>query len=218
MNTSRFVSVAIAALVAASLSASASTIHVPGSEPTIQAGIDAASAGDTVLVACGTYYEHDIVMNSGIRLTSETGTPDCVTIDAQQLGRVFYCDDVDATASLVGFTIVGGLVGHDPGGGMYCLSSSLMLTNCAFQGNQTTIGGGGMFCGMSSSPMLTDCTFSDNHAETGGGMYCSSSSPTLTNCTFEGNQATTPGAGGGGMACSNSSPSLTGCTFVGNLV
>ena len=44
----------------------AATIHVPSQESTIQAGIDAASVGDSVLVSCGTYFEYDIDVKLGV--------------------------------------------------------------------------------------------------------------------------------------------------------
>jgi hypothetical protein len=47
------VTLAIGLAIAAT--ASAALIHVPGTAPTIQEGLSMASAGDTVLVAPGTY-------------------------------------------------------------------------------------------------------------------------------------------------------------------
>ena len=119
----------IALVLAAVLSSYAVTIHVPAEQLTIQAGINSASAGDTVLVACDTYYEHDIIMKSGVCLTSETGAADCVTIDAEQQGRLIYCLDVDDETSIVGFTLTNGVVStgaalaDSVGGGIYCENS-----------------------------------------------------------------------------------------------
>lgn len=200
--------------------ASAATIHVPGDQPTIQAGIDAASYGDTVLVACGTYYEHDVVMKSGICLMSETGLADCVMIDAQQVSRVMYCENLDETTIIEGFTLANGeQEALSQGAGIGCFYSSPSLVRCTFLGNAGTLGGG-MYC-VYSSPTLADCTFLDNEANSwGGGMYCVHSSPTLTNCTFSENAAVAGYAfvgQGGGMFCSGSSPTLTNCTFSENV-
>jgi hypothetical protein len=42
--------------------------HVPADYPTIQSGVGAANAGDTVLVAAGFYSENVVVSRSGVRL------------------------------------------------------------------------------------------------------------------------------------------------------
>lgn len=54
LSFTRLALLAVLALATAT-SALATTIRVPADQPTIQAGIDAAGVGDTVLVASGSY-------------------------------------------------------------------------------------------------------------------------------------------------------------------
>lgn len=213
------ISAAVAVLITAAFTTDtvASTIRVPGDAGTIQAGITQASYGDTVLVACGTYYEHDINMKNGVRLLSETGLPECVTIDAQQQGRVLYCRFTGSATRIEGFTITGGNVPYDPaegnGGGMYFIdNASARVVNCVITGNYADWDGGGVCCHTNASPSFVDCTITGNEAGNGGsGLRCTeNSSPTLTNCTVSDNSGT-------GIWSSNfASPELVGCTVSGN--
>jgi hypothetical protein len=188
-----------------------------GDAPTIRAGIDSAVAGDTVLVACGTYYERNIIMKSGVALVSESGEADCVTIDAEYLNRVFTCGDCDLPTLIKGFTITRGMpyLGNPglAGGMLVGRGLDLVIENCEFLNNWTHHGAG-VYCVM-ASPTFVNCIFRDNYGVTeGGGLFCDDASPQLENCVFLDNRA----GRGGGMYCTVcAAPVLTNCTFYGNL-
>jgi parallel beta-helix repeat protein len=81
------------------------TIHVPGDAATIQAGINATSDGDTVLVAPGTYVEIIDFKGKAITVTS-SGGPTNTTIDGGQKGIVVNFATNETRASVInGFTI-----------------------------------------------------------------------------------------------------------------
>jgi hypothetical protein len=184
---------------------SATTWNVPAQAPTIQAGIDSAGASDTVVVACGTYTWTGegtgdgnglIHMKSGIHLTSETGEYDCVTIDAEGLGRVMYFDEVNNTATVEGFTLKGGGGTISRGCGAYLYRSSPTIRNCHITDNHLTEwsgSGAGIALWEYCDPVITGCVFSGNTTITpgssGGGIYMYyQCDPIITNCTFYGNE------------------------------
>ncbi|GJM44053.1 MAG: hypothetical protein DHS20C21_08950 [Gemmatimonadota bacterium] len=180
---------------------------------TIQAGLALAADGDSVVVACGTYLEYQLVMKSGVTLISETGQPDCVTIDAEGRGRVFYCLRVYEGA-IVGFTATGGSANY--GGGIFCVSlSAPRLENCVFTGNRAIVGGGAY---LHHSPLVVEnCVFTNNQADYfGGGLAIEDfSDPELFACDIMGNTA---GSHGGGVwSYLYSNPTLDECRITGNV-
>jgi hypothetical protein len=106
-------SLCLAALVLP-LPALSTTIHVPADQPTIQAGINAAIPGDTVLVASGTYTgtgnkELDL-KGKAVVLRSENGAGTTI-IDCELQGRGFYFQAGEGPGSVIdGFTIENGRV------------------------------------------------------------------------------------------------------------
>ena len=111
----------------------AATIRVPDEQPSIQAGLDVAAVGDTVLVASNTYMEHDIGMADGVTLLGETGNPADVIIDAQGLGRVIDCTDLTHPIAIIGLTVANGLDSGD-GGGIHCDYVSVLVEDVVFTG------------------------------------------------------------------------------------
>lgn len=225
-------SVAVLVLTAGVLNAA--TIHVPADQPTIQAGIDAAVDGDTVLVAAGTYTgdgnrDMDYV-GKAIVVMAEAG-PQWTTIDCQgsesDPHRAFiFQSEEDTSTVLNGFTIVGGYGpydwpgGYSAGGGIYLVNSSPHLTDLTFRQNVAAKFGGAIACN-GSSPHMELCAFDSNMTYYGGGgLFCNlGSSPRVDMCTFAGNHGTGASDTYGGAAYFwNTSPIITNSLFSANSV
>jgi hypothetical protein len=187
--------------------------HYVSAGQSIQDAINAASNGDQIEVAPGTYNETINFNGKSVRLYSSGGA-NVTVINGTGYYHVVQCvSGEDADTILDGFTITGGNSQYSQGGGMFNSSSSPTVTNCKFSGNNAR-DGGGMCNYQGSSPAVTNCTFSGNMGYLGGGM-CNdqSSNPTVTGCIFLSNTATLHG---GGIHNEHSDPNVTNCIFQGN--
>jgi len=188
----------------------AAIINVPGDYTTIQAGINAAVDGDTVLIADGVYTgtgNKNLDFNGkAIWVMSENGADNCI-IDCQNSGRGFYFHNGETSSSiLIGLTIKNGSMG-----GFFLYNCEPVISHCIIKDHNTT----GIICS-ASDPTIEYCVISGNSTgSTGGGISCSFSNPTISNCTFYGNNAHT----GGAIALSNNStPIINSCIISYNTV
>ncbi|MHC4941527.1 MAG: right-handed parallel beta-helix repeat-containing protein [Planctomycetota bacterium] len=192
-------------------------IHVPGDQPTIQAGIDAAVNGDSVLVAPGTYVEN-INFNGKDILVKGTSGAIYTVIDAGSAGSgVIFQLGETSNAVLEGFTITNGTGTYGPGsinygGGVLVLpgagnppapTNPIIRYNHIIN-NTITGAGGGIHVDDNCSPFIEDNYIHNNAADWGGGgIACLnrsllvSTSPTIHNNTINGN--TTGSYYGGGI-------------------
>jgi hypothetical protein len=209
----------------------ATTIHVDvgggGDYTTIGEGVAAASDGDTVLVAAGTYSgQSNRNLNFAGRnlvLTSEAGAENTI-IDCEEVGRALLFEtQEDSTSVVQGFTITRGheVVG---GGAIFINQSSPTILDCTFSNNggiDAWNGGAVLVAYSTGTVLVSGCTFHGNTAEfRGAGVFCDNSTVIMRDCLFYGNAVTTSDVqsyhGGAGVCVNDNSAIMTNCTFVGN--
>ncbi len=199
----------------------------------IQATINMASDGDTIVFAAGTYNQ---VANLGAKQLTLEGAGIGQTI----VSAAFLNDSV-LRGSGIGSNM-GGLVIRDmtiadgvtptnatgvgypvDGAGLVLANSTVRVERVRFESNQANDDGGGMYTD-ASSVTIVDCEFEGNTAKgSGGGCLVNFGTVSISGTTFTTNEALDTNAdgdagwGGGLFLISQSAAfSVTGCTFDGN--
>lgn len=172
--------------------ARAAIIHVPGDHPGIQAAIDAAQSGDTVLVAAGEYHGNLVIASKNIVLQSAMG-PEVTVLDGNLAGSVLRITGVGRSMKVDGFTIRNG---QSSSGGGISLSSA--------------------------APTIINNVIAGNRGASGNGIQVQFSAPLIQNNVIENNTSMpgiSGGGGGGGIYVGGNGCMQGVCTeIVGNLI
>jgi len=207
-------------LVSSNALATTWTIEPDGSgdAPTIQAGVDSAAPGDTVLLADGTFTgdgNRDVdFLGKDIVVRAESGHPskgrEVTVIDCEgsssEPHRAFLLVSGEGPSTVVeGMTIQNGY--HFGKGGAILIrnGSSPTIRDIWFHDNHSGERGGGLYCRDDAVVTIENCIFRRNSAGSGGAVYGSRVSLTLVDVYFEENSASGTYALGGAMGCDSSS-------------
>jgi len=208
----------------------ADAIVVPGNFSSIQAAIDAASDGDTIVVLSGSYSENINFLGKAITVQStdpsDPTVVDATIIEGTNIDRsiVTFSRGETGASMLAGFTIRRKSP-YEPysGGGIYVREADPTIRNNHIVGNTAFFSGGGIYL-VDSRATIVGNRISNNEANQGGGIAAEGYVffPTIANNVFENNVA----AGGGAIHLSSMSPgnepegafptSLSSNTFTGN--
>ena len=195
------------------------TVDGSGDAPTIQAAVDSAAPGDTILVAPGIYDRVNqgvpaslrlVAIYKEVHLCSESG-PELTTLDAEGGGgcinvQAFEYEDISPT--IEGFSIINGSADFaELGGGIRCWYTSPTIKNNIIRDNWAFLDGGGVVCNESSA-VLTHNLIIDNVSATGrgGGVMCANAEVLIGNNTLVANVA---GAGSGVYCLSSPLTAIT---------
>jgi photosystem II stability/assembly factor-like uncharacterized protein/5-hydroxyisourate hydrolase-like protein (transthyretin family) len=200
------------------------TITVPGMRPTIQAAIDAAYNGDTVLVAPGTYVENINFKGKGITVRSSDG-PEVTIIDGNKAGSVVsFISGENINSILDGFVIQNGKSdlgspGFGKGGGIRINYASPTIRNNKIINNTACIGIGVSVS--NGSPIVRENLISNNYqsgcssGRGGGGIFLGNadgSSGGIFNAQIINNVITnnSTSSNGGGLYIESAGPLISG--------
>jgi hypothetical protein len=175
----------------------------------IQDAVNDAFGGGTILVSNGVYQSSGYTSPAGTRcvtvtrpilLQSLNGPATTLICGSNSVSCVYLANG----ALLSGFTLTNGFVSGLPtdGGGVFCASTTTIITNCTLINNLGDRGGGAF------SGTLINCILLGNTGEFGGGAAFS----TLLGCSIMGNQTVGSGNYGGAVYCT-----LSNCVVNGNL-
>ncbi len=197
----------------------ADTINVPVDQPTIQAGIDAAEEGDTVLVAEGVYTgegNRNLAISDANIILESAGGAAVTVIDCEEQNLAIRITAPLDNVEVRGFTIRNGVDAN--GGGILVLGAVATIADCILTDCDATNSGGGINLNYAGSgTLVTDCTISGcNAAVRGGGIYIDNSEALITGCTLFENYSGVQG--GGGIFCNACTPTISDCTVVDNSV
>jgi hypothetical protein len=219
MRVPRLFTMALAwvALALAPTPAAAKVINVPQDRPTIQAAINAAKPGDTVLVSPGLYTETINFLGKRITVKSKTGPKDTI-IDGGQIDSVVtFTSSEGLTSVLTGFTIQGGNACQ--GGGIKISTASPTITNNVIKNNH-----GGSGSGISialGSPLVQGNVISNNSQATsctgnGGGIYINVGDSTQILDNIISDNVIGSGSGGGIFLIYGGALTIRGNVITGN--
>lgn len=175
------------------------TIWVPQEKNSIQAGIDVARNGDTVLVDDGVYGgpgNEDIdLVGKAIVLMSRSGPEHTILrpspVQWPSSRALVVTNGEDSTTIIDGFTVTGFKRNVNAGlaGAMLVMNSSPTIRNCVFYDNymhdymhQMAMGGAIHFSNSNSS--VDNCTFVKNVADFGSAVDCARSPVVFSSCLF----------------------------------
>jgi hypothetical protein len=216
-----------------------------GDYPTIQAAIDDANDGDTIILLPGTFTgdgNHDIdFLGKPITLRStdpndptvvEDTVIDCNGTEEHPHRGFYFQNGEDANSVLEGLTILNGYVVTwcEGGGAIYCYGASPTIRNCVISNNVAVLCpgsccycyGGAIYAGENSNPQILGCTITGNsvgHWGWGGGIYCDyEAAATIVNSLICKNTAAGIDSKGGGIyADFHATLTIINCTLADNL-